>query len=237
MAGGWQGNQRRQLGCCAAQVPRPAALTGPKAAPSHPPLDCPQLTLPLLHPSLPPTFPQAAEVQEVHAEKAEKAAALEEEGRNAARDAVFEKGQSRRIWGELYKVVDSSDVIIQVRASGRGAHIRCSWTACLAPSCQLALIASRCIVVAANWQASATSMPTLAHGSWLPAFPPPLPSPLQVLDARDPNGTRCRHLEQHLKKNARHKHLLLLLNKCDLVSAMGEARGGGGAGEGQESKQ
>ena len=40
---------------------------------------------------------------------------------------------------------------------------------------------------------------------------------LQVLDARDPEGTRCRHLEQHLRKNARHKHLLLLLNKCDLV--------------------
>lgn len=71
--------------------------------------------------------------------------------RNAARDSVFEKGQSKRIWGELYKVVDSSDVIIQ------------------------------------------------------------------VLDARDPMGTRCRHLENHLKKNARHKHLLLLLNKCDLV--------------------
>jgi hypothetical protein len=69
------------------------------------------------------------------------------------RDAVFEKGQSRRIWGELYKVVDSSDVVIQ------------------------------------------------------------------VLDARDPAGTRCRHLEQHLKRNARHKHLLLLLNKCDLVPA------------------
>ena len=27
---------------------------------------------------------------------------------------VFEKGQSKRIWGELYKVVDSSDVVIQV---------------------------------------------------------------------------------------------------------------------------
>lgn len=40
---------------------------------------------------------------------------------------------------------------------------------------------------------------------------------LQVLDARDPLGTRCAHLEHHLKKNARHKHLLLLLNKCDLV--------------------
>ena len=39
----------------------------------------------------------------------------------------------------------------------------------------------------------------------------------QVLDARDPEGTRCRHLEQHLRKNARHKHMLLLLNKCDLV--------------------
>ena len=38
-----------------------------------------------------------------------------------------------------------------------------------------------------------------------------------MLDARDPEGTRCRHLEQHLKKNARHKHMLLLLNKCDLV--------------------
>jgi ribosome biogenesis GTPase A len=43
---------------------------------------------------------------------------------------------------------------------------------------------------------------------------------VQVLDARDPMGTRCLHLEQHLKKNARHKHMLLLLNKCDLVSEL-----------------
>lgn len=35
--------------------------------------------------------------------------------REGARDKVFEKGQSRRIWGELYKVLDSSDVIVQVR--------------------------------------------------------------------------------------------------------------------------
>ena len=42
---------------------------------------------------------------------------------NAARDSIFEKGQSKRIWGELYKVVDSSDVVIQVglRASLLGA--------------------------------------------------------------------------------------------------------------------
>jgi nuclear GTP-binding protein len=34
--------------------------------------------------------------------------------RNAPRESVYEKGQSKRIWGELYKVIDSSDVIIQV---------------------------------------------------------------------------------------------------------------------------
>ena len=74
-----------------------------------------------------------------------------DDGRAAMRDPVFEKGQSKRIWGELYKVVDSSDVL------------------------------------------------------------------LQVLDARDPIGTRCRHLEKHLKYNHRQKHLILVLNKCDLV--------------------
>lgn len=73
------------------------------------------------------------------------------DGRNAVRDPVFEKGQSKRIWGELYKVVDSSDVL------------------------------------------------------------------LQVLDARDPIGTRCKHLESHLRHNHRQKHLILVLNKCDLV--------------------
>jgi hypothetical protein len=35
-----------------------------------------------------------------------------------ARDTIFEKGQSKRIWGELYKVLDSSDVVIQVRGLG-----------------------------------------------------------------------------------------------------------------------
>jgi len=73
--------------------------------------------------------------------------------RDLVRHTMFEKGQSKRIWGELYKVVDSSDVVVQ------------------------------------------------------------------VLDARDPQGTRCRHLEKHLKENCKHKHLILLLNKCDLVPA------------------
>ena len=64
---------------------------------------------------------------------------------------VFRKGTSRRIWQELYKVVDSSDIIVE------------------------------------------------------------------VIDARDPMGTRCLPLERELKKNRGHKHLILLLNKCDMV--------------------
>ena len=40
----------------------------------------------------------------------------EEDGlRDLVRHNMFEKGQSKRIWGELYKVLDSSDVVVQVR--------------------------------------------------------------------------------------------------------------------------
>jgi len=70
---------------------------------------------------------------------------------NLAREAIFSKGQSKRIWNELYKVIDASDVIIH------------------------------------------------------------------VLDARDPLGTRCRAVEKYLKEEAPHKHLIFVLNKCDLV--------------------
>jgi len=66
-------------------------------------------------------------------------------------EPVFDKGQSKRIWNELYKVMDSSDVVIH------------------------------------------------------------------VLDARDPIGTRCRSVEKYLKEEAPHKHLIFVLNKCDLV--------------------
>jgi nuclear GTP-binding protein len=40
---------------------------------------------------------------------------------------------------------------------------------------------------------------------------------IEVLDARDPMGTRAFHVEEHIKKNMPHKHILLLLNKADLV--------------------
>uniref|UniRef100_A0A8C5S9K9 Nucleolar GTP-binding protein 2 n=1 Tax=Laticauda laticaudata TaxID=8630 RepID=A0A8C5S9K9_LATLA len=66
-------------------------------------------------------------------------------------EEIYKKGQSKRIWGELYKVIDSSDVIVQ------------------------------------------------------------------VLDARDPIGTRSPHVEAYLKKEKPWKHLIFVLNKCDLV--------------------
>lgn len=39
--------------------------------------------------------------------------------KDAPRDWVMQAGQSRRIWNELYKVVDSSDVVLQVSTSKR----------------------------------------------------------------------------------------------------------------------
>lgn len=67
------------------------------------------------------------------------------------RDWVFAAGQSKRIWNELHKVIDSADVL------------------------------------------------------------------LQVLDARDPMGTRSAHIEEFLRKEKKHKHLFFILNKVDLV--------------------
>ncbi|XP_065875407.1 guanine nucleotide-binding protein-like NSN1 [Euphorbia lathyris] len=40
---------------------------------------------------------------------------------------------------------------------------------------------------------------------------------LEVLDARDPLGTRCVDMEKIVMKSGHHKHLVLLLNKIDLV--------------------
>ncbi|KAG5673480.1 hypothetical protein PVAND_003524 [Polypedilum vanderplanki] len=71
--------------------------------------------------------------------------------RQMPRDWVFAAGQSKRIWNELHKVIDSADVL------------------------------------------------------------------LQVLDARDPMGTRSKYIEEFLRKEKKHKHLFFVLNKVDLV--------------------
>lgn len=68
-----------------------------------------------------------------------------------AKEAIFHKGQSKRIWNELYKVIDSSDVVIH------------------------------------------------------------------VLDARNPLGTRCESVEKYIREECPHKHLIYVLNKCDLI--------------------
>ena len=48
----------------------------------------------------------------------------EEDGfRDLVRHTMFEKGQSKRIWGELYKVIDSSDVVVQVCFDSRNELI------------------------------------------------------------------------------------------------------------------
>lgn len=65
---------------------------------------------------------KAAEVADTHLEKAEMDSAeahrtgADEGVRSEVRDNMFLKGQSKRIWGELFKVLDSSDVVIQVRS-------------------------------------------------------------------------------------------------------------------------
>ncbi|OBA27448.1 NGP1NT-domain-containing protein [Hanseniaspora valbyensis NRRL Y-1626] len=76
---------------------------------------------------------------------------FEENWTATTKEAIFHKGQSKRIWNELYKVIDSSDVVIH------------------------------------------------------------------VLDARDPLGTRCKAVEEYMTKDVAHKHLIYVLNKCDLV--------------------
>lgn len=75
----------------------------------------------------------------------------EADSKAVVRDWVFGAGQSKRIWNELHKVIDSSDII------------------------------------------------------------------LQVLDARDPMGTRSKYIEEFLRKEKPHKHLFFILNKVDLI--------------------
>ena len=44
---------------------------------------------------------------------------------SSAREAIFNKGQSKRIWNELYKVIDSSDVVIHVLDARDPLGARC----------------------------------------------------------------------------------------------------------------
>lgn len=151
-----------------------------------------------------------------------------DEAAKANREPLFDKGQSRRIWGELYKVLDSSDVIVEVRRGrGMGNDMGVGMQLLPQPPC-LTSLPSIANLLAASAPPASPPPSCLPHPRYTchpicPPLPPSLHDPSaphsQVLDARDPEGTRCRFLENHIKRNARHKHLLLLLNKCDLVPA------------------
>ena len=47
---------------------------------------------------------------------------------------------------------------------------------------------------------------------------------IQVLDARDPMGTRSHSVEKHLREKCPTKQLIFVLNKCDLVPVWATAR-------------
>jgi len=58
-------------------------------------------------------------------EQAGEAAPVDEGTLTTAREPIFSKGQSKRIWNELYKVIDSSDVVIHVLDARDPLGTRC----------------------------------------------------------------------------------------------------------------
>jgi len=69
---------------------------------------------------------------DVDAKRALKAVTAQDDQGNV-REKIMSAGQSKRIWGELYKVIDSSDVVIQVLDARdpngtRSRHIEVSCT-------------------------------------------------------------------------------------------------------------
>lgn len=56
---------------------------------------------------------------------AQKGEAADDELRNAPLDYILQAGTSRRIWGELYKVIDSSDIILHVLDARDPLGTRC----------------------------------------------------------------------------------------------------------------
>jgi nuclear GTP-binding protein len=144
----------------------------------------------------------AAEVEEKY--DATKDSNFEKEvERKSTKITLFKKGQSPRIWGELYK--------------GESSSVLCFIFAVLFSSSSMVL----------------HSMPLLKKGGFLfrhstvCLFLAVIDSSdvvVQVLDARDPMGTRSASVEKHLREKCPTKHLIFVLNKCDLIPTWATAR-------------
>jgi nuclear GTP-binding protein len=89
----------------------------------------------------------------------------------SAREAIFNKGQSKRIWNELYKVIDSSDVVIHVLDARDPLGTRCrsveKYIKDEAPHKQLIFVLNKCDLVPTGVAVSCTPIHSFV---WLLLF-------------------------------------------------------------------
>lgn len=121
--------------------------------------------------------------------------------RHEKKDDLFLKGQSKRIWGEFFKVVDCSDV---------GEY----YSLCSLLLLIVLLIFRLPLLALDREQSIIPSLQTATHNNIFPTSFAPV---LHIIDARNVPGTRCTMIERHIQENAKHKHLVFVLNKIDLV--------------------
>lgn len=91
---------------------------------------------------------------------------------STAKEAIFSKGQSKRIWNELYKVIDSSDVVIHVLDARDPFGTRCrsveKYIREEAPHKKLVFVLNKCDLVPTGVAVSTTfclSLPNAPHSS------------------------------------------------------------------------
>jgi nuclear GTP-binding protein len=95
----------------------------------------------------------------------------------APRESIFSKGQSKRIWNELYKVLDSSDVIVHVLDARDPVGTRCrvveTYLKTEAPHKHLCFVLNKCdLVPTAVAVSSILFFPPLPHRKHIsPSFP------------------------------------------------------------------
>ncbi|CAK9166986.1 unnamed protein product [Ilex paraguariensis] len=164
---------------------------------------------------------------------------IEDGFRDLVRHTIFEKGQSKRIWGELYKQARVHLLDTEPFADAFGPKKKRKRPKLMVSDYEaLAKKADGSQDAFEEKYGASVSTEGIEDGFrdlvrhtifekgqskriWGELYKVIDSSDVvvQVLDARDPQGTRCYHLEKHLKEHCKHKHMILLLNKCDLIPA------------------